>query len=99
MLYVAVELCKGTLHEQYNNLGNFVGYSAASLVLIAKLYILSEKSTELSQSRFEEAIAVFEKTAYYSMLHDPYDIVLRIQHNNETVMKVQTTLARNNVKL
>lgn len=34
------------------------------------------------------------------MLNDPYDIVLRIQHNNETLAKVQTSLAKNNnVKL
>jgi hypothetical protein len=52
VLYVSVELSKGTLHDNYNNLGNFIGHSAASLVLMAKLYILSQKPQELRASRF-----------------------------------------------
>jgi hypothetical protein len=99
VMYVGVETARGTLKDNYSNMGNFVGFAAASLVLIAKLYILSERSQKLSRSRFERVIAMFERATYYETLHDHYDIVFRIQHNNETVAKVQSVMARGHIKL
>lgn len=65
VLYIVVEMSKGTVMDNYNSLVNAMGYTAANLIFIAKLHIMREGSSNLNSSRFEEAIERFEKTAYY----------------------------------
>lgn len=65
IVYLVVEMSKGTLMDHYNLLVNAMGYASANLIFVAKLYIMREGSECLSNSRFEKAIDRFEKTAYY----------------------------------
>lgn len=41
IIYVILEMSKGTLLENYNNLVNMVGHSASNHIFIAKLFIMS----------------------------------------------------------
>lgn len=41
IIYVILEMSKGTVLESYNNLVNMVGHSASNLIFIAKLFIMS----------------------------------------------------------
>jgi hypothetical protein len=39
--------------DHYNNLVNLMGYAAANLIFIAKLYILRERTQNISSSKLE----------------------------------------------
>lgn len=98
VMYLVVEMSKGTLMENYNSLVNALGYAAANLIFVTRLFIMREGSQDISTSRFEEAIDRFERTAYYEQLTDEQDILLRMQHNNEILAKIELQLSTTNTK-